>query len=232
MDGTPGAGAGPAADVVVYDFDGTLVEGDIGAAFVHHLLQGWRRALALPVAPLGLALMRFESTRTFGVGVFLRVATIGRDSPAVEALATRFADARALRRREREIGWLEADLSAGRRVVVATGAFETLARVMLRRLGLEGRVVLVASRLRPGAIGLGVARHCNGEAKLRALADDGYPAPYAKAVSDSWADAPLLRAAREAILVNASPASRATLQRVVGPRLIDADAPDTPRWMP
>jgi hypothetical protein len=30
----------PPAEVVVYDFDGTLVEGDIGAAFIHHLLQG------------------------------------------------------------------------------------------------------------------------------------------------------------------------------------------------
>ena len=212
-------------DVVVYDFDGTLVEGDVGAAFVHHLLRGWRRLLALPFAPLGLLLMRFEATRRHGVALFLKIATVGRDTAVVEAVATRFADARPLRRRERELAWLAEDLAAGRRVVVATGAFETLARVMLRRLGLEGRVVLVASRLRPGRLGLGVVRHCNGEAKLHALAEDGFPGPYAKAVSDAWADAPLLRAARVAVMVNASARSRDILRRTVGDRLIDADAP-------
>lgn len=218
------AGAG-AADVVVYDFDGTLVEGDIGAAFVHHLLSGWRRALVAPFAPLGFALMRPMATRRLGVTLFFRFASLGRSLATIDDLAARFAESRPLRRRERELGWLEADLAAGRRVVVATGAFETLAKVALRRLGLEGRVVLVASRLRAAALGVGVARHCNGDAKLQALASEGFPPPYAKAVSDSSADAPLLLAAREAVLVNASPGCRAILRRAVGERLVDGDPP-------
>lgn len=214
----------PARAVVVYDFDGTLVEGDIGAAFIRQLLRGWRRALALPVAPLGFALMRFDATRALGVALFFRIASLGRDLPTIDALAARFAGARPLRRRERELAWVEADLAAGKRIVVATGAFETLARVALRRLGLEHRVVLVASTLAPGRLGARLHRHCNGAAKLRALADDGFPPPYAKAVSDSWADAPLLAAAREAVMVNASPKSRTALRRAVGERLVDADA--------
>ena len=224
----PETDACPAADVVVYDFDGTLVEGDIGAAFVHHLLQGWRRWLALPVAPLGLLLMAAGPTRRAGVALFFRIASLGRPIAVIETLATTFSEARVLRRRERELTWLAADLAAGRRVVIATGAFEMLARVVLRRLGLEDRVVLVASRLRPGRIGLGVARHCNGEAKLRALTEDGFPPPYAKAVSDSWADAPLLAAARDAVLVNASAKSRRVVRRAVGDRLVDADATPPP----
>ena len=212
-----------ASDVVVYDFDGTLVEGDIGAAFIHHLLRGWRRGVAMPLATPGLALMRFERTRRLGVSMFLRVASLGRSYDDIHAAAERFAEARTIRRREREIGWLRADLAAGHRVVVATGAFEPLARVVLRGLGLEGSVTLVASRLADGPLGPRVLRHCNGEAKLRALAEDGFPPPYAKAVSDSWADAPLLRAAREAVMVNASPRSRDALRRAIGERLIDAD---------
>lgn len=211
-------------EVVVYDFDGTLVEGDIGAAFIHHLLRGWRRGVAMPVAAPGLALMRFERTRRLGVSLFLRIASLGRTHGGVHAAAERFAEARPLRRREREIAWLRADLAAGRRVVVATGAFEPLARVVLRRLGLDAGVTLVASRLADGPLGPRVLRHCNGEAKLRALAEEGFPPPYAKAVSDSWADAPLLRAAREAVMVNASPRSRVLLFRAVGERLVDADA--------
>jgi phosphatidylglycerophosphatase C len=215
----------PPAEIVVYDFDGTLVEGDIGAAFVHHLLQGWRRALALPFAPVGFALMAFGPTRRRGVSLFFRLGTLGRSADEVGALADAFAESRPLRRRERELGWLAHDLAAGHRVVIATGAFEGLARVAIRRLGLEGRVALVASRLTATPMGLRVSRHCNGEAKLRALEADGFPTPYAKAVSDSAADAPLLRAAARPILVNASAASRATLRRVIGPGLVDADAP-------
>jgi phosphatidylglycerophosphatase C len=220
--------SGDAADVVVYDFDGTLVEGDIGAAFVHHLLRGWRRWLVAPLAPFGYALMRPMATRRLGVALFFRVASLGRGMARIDAMAADFAGSRALRRRERELAWLEADLAAGRRVVVATGAFETLARVALRRLGLEGRVVLVASRLAPDALGIGVLRHCNGIAKVRALAADGFPPPYAKAVSDSSADAPLLAAAREAVMVNASARCRDALLRRIGPRLVDADAAPRP----
>lgn len=216
-----------AADVVVYDFDGTLVEGDIGAAFIHDLLRGWRRAVALPLAGPGFLLMRFDATRALGVALFFRIASLGRRLPALDTLAVRFAETRALRPRARELAWLEADLAAGRRVVVATGAFETLARVALDRLGLGGRVTLVASTLETGRLGTRVVRHCNGAAKLRALAEHGFPPPYAKAVSDSWADAPLLAAAREAVMVNASAKSREALRRAVGERLVDADASPT-----
>ncbi len=215
----------PPAEVVVYDFDGTLVEGDIGAAFVHHLLQGWRGVVALPIAPLGLALMQPMRTRRLGVDIFFRIASLGRNLAEIDALAKQFAEARPLRFRQRELNWLAEDLAAGHRVVIATGAFETLARVALRRLGLEDQVVLVASRLTSSALGARVERHCNGDSKVSALADAGFAPPYAKAVSDSWADAPLLCASREPVMVNASPKSRLLLRRLVGSRLIDADAP-------
>lgn len=103
----------PPAEVVVYDFDGTLVEGDIGAAFIHHLLRGSGSA--------------------------------------------------------------------------------------------------------------GVARHCTGEAKLRALVEEGFPPPYVRAISDAAIDLPLLRAAREAVLVNASARCRTIVRQALGARLVDAD---------
>lgn len=213
----------PPAEVVVYDFDGTLVEGDIGAAFIHHLLRGWRRALVLPFAPLGFALMRFEATRRAGVSLFLFFGALGRNVGTIEALAERFAETHPMRPRERELAWLRADVRDGHRVVVATGAFEPLARVALRRLGVYPGVTLVASRLRPRWGGAGVARHCTGEAKLRALADEGFPPPYVRAVSDAAIDLPLLRAAREAVLVNASARCRSIVRQALGARLVDAD---------
>jgi phosphoserine phosphatase len=114
----------PPAEIVVYDFDGTLVEGDIGAAFIHHLLQGWRRALVLPFAPLGFVLMRFEATRRAGVSIFLFFGALGRNVDTIESMAERFAETRPMRPRERELAWLRADVRDGHRVVVATGAFE------------------------------------------------------------------------------------------------------------
>ena len=213
----------PPAEVVVYDFDGTLVEGYIGAAFIHHLLRGWRRALVLPFAPLGFALMRFEATRRAGVSLFLFFGALGRNVGTIEALAERFAETHPMRPRERELAWLRADVRDGHRVVVATGAFEPLARVALRRLGVYPGVTLVASRLRPRWGGAGVARHCTGEAKLRALVEEGFPPPYVRAISDAAIDLPLLRAAREAVLVNASDRCRSKVRKAIGPRLVDAD---------
>ena len=213
----------PPAEVVVYDFDGTLVEGDIGAAFIHHLLRGWRRALVLPFAPLGFALMRFEATRRAGVSLFLFFGALGRNVGTIEALAERFAETHPMRPRERELAWLRADVRDGHRVVVATGAFEPLARVALRRLGVYPGVTLVASRLRPRWGGAGVARHCTGEAKLRALVEEGFPPPYVRAISDAAIDLPLLRAAREAVLVNASDRCRSKVRKAIGPRLVDSD---------
>ena len=216
------------SDVIVYDFDGTLVEGDIGAAFIHHLLRGWRRALVLPFAPLAFALMRFEATRRAGVSIFLFFGALGRRIDTIEAMAERFAETRPMRPRERELAWLRADVKAGHRVVVATGAFEPLARVALRRLGASPGVTLVASRLRPRWGGAGVARHCTGEAKLRALAEEGFPPPYVRAVSDAAIDLPLLRAADEAVLVNASARCRLIVRQALGTRLVDADLPVLP----
>jgi phosphatidylglycerophosphatase C len=210
-------------DVVVYDFDGTLVEGDIGAAFIHHLLQGWRRALVLPFAPLGFVLMRFEATRRAGVSLFLFFGALGRNVGTIEALAERFAETRPMRPRERELAWVRADVRDGHRVVVATGAFEPLARAALRRLGVYPGVTLVASRLRLRWGSAGVARHCTGEAKLRALAEEGFPPPYVRAVSDAAIDLPLLRAAHEAVLVNASARCRSIVRQALGARLVDAD---------
>ncbi len=211
------------SDVVVYDLDDTLVNGDMGAAFVRHLLLGWRGVLGLPLVPLGLALMLTLATRRFGVALFLRMASLGRSMAEMDALATRFAEARTLSLRDRERRWLENDLAAGQRVVIATGAFEVLAGVALRRMGLDGRVALVASRLQPGLMSVGVADYCHHEAKLQSLAAAGFSPPFAKAVSDSFADAPLLRESRLAIMVNASPRSRRLLQQAIGQRLIDAD---------
>lgn len=215
----------PPSDLVVYDFDGTLVEGDLGDAFVRHLLRGWRRILALPLAPIGLILMAGAGTRRAGVSLFLRLASVGRTPDEMDALARRFAKEHPLLRRERELRWLDADLAAGRTVVIATGAFAPLARVALHRLGIDDRVRLVASEIEPAWPGVRLRRHCNGPAKLKALAAEGFPPPYAKAVSDSWADAPLLAASHEAILVNASPQSRRAVRRAVGGRLVDADGP-------
>lgn len=212
-------------NVIVYDFDGTLVEGDIGAAFIRHLLKGWRRALLLPFAPLGFGLMRFEATRRAGVSVFLFFGALGRRVDGIEAMAEHFAETRPLRPRERELAWVRADVRDGHRVVVATGAFEPLARVALRRLGVYPGVTLVASRLQPRWGSAGVARHCTGEAKLRALAEEGFPPPYVRAVSDAAIDLPLLGAADEPVLVNASARCRRIVRLALGARLVDADLP-------
>lgn len=216
----------PQAETVVYDFDGTLVEGDIGAAFVKHLLRKRLRPWHLPGIMAGLLLMRHPRGKPRGVALFFRLATAGMTLAQVQAEAEAFAGHRALRPRSIELQWLRDDLAAGRRVVVATGALDWLAATVLQRLGLADQVTLVASRLHANHGDVQVQRHAFREGKLIALTDDGLPPPYTKAVSDSLEDLPLFQASRHRVLVNASQATRTALRAALG---ADFQEPDETR---
>lgn len=213
-------------DVIVYDFDGTLVEGDIGAAFIRHLLQGWRRALLLPFAPLGFALMRFEATRRAGVSIFLFFGALGRRIDLrSHGRALRRNAAHAPARTRTRVG------ARGRPRRASGGRGDGRVRAAgAGRAAATGRV----SRRHPGrlatAAALGQRRGgtpLHREAKLRALAG-GLSAPYVRAVSDAAIDLPLLLAAREAVLVNASDRCRSKVRQAIGSRLVDADLPALP----
>ena len=82
--------------------------------------------------------------------------------------------------------------------------------------GSASRFELVASRLKPGWFGLRSDVHCFGVRKPRELASHGYTPPWAVAYTDSAADAPMLREADDAVLVNGTPQTCRALERALG----------------
>lgn len=216
--------AAPAAEsaaLVVFDFDGTLVRGDCGHAFVRSLLwrQPWRMPFAFLVAPLGLPLLATANGRRLGVSMFLWIATLGTSRDRLRQRAANFAKDYRLSRIEPAWHALQTDLARGHRVVIATGALRWLAEDLLARLQLQGRVELVASELRPWLGGFVCRVQCNGRDKTRHLQQSGFAPPYLRAYSDTWSDRALLDLAQTPVLVNARADLLQKFRDRYGPRL-------------
>lgn len=205
---------------VVYDLDGTLVHGDVGHAFIKQLLTDtwYRMLLAAIVTPLLIPMMKTVRWRRLGISGFLWVASVGRAS-RIPGMASACAASYPMRVLPAATARLRADLERGETVVVATGALDLLAMALLARLDLPRQPILVASTIRPAFGGYVISRQCNGEAKVRALADDGYPTPFDCAYSDALIDWPLLAAARSPILVSDDANTIAAMRARIGAHL-------------
>lgn len=204
---------------VVFDMDGTLVEGDSGAELIRQLIgrQVWRRALSIAVAPIGFPLMAWMPTRRIGVSVFFWIATVRMSEQDLDNAVEEFMHTHRPRRIEPVIAALQSELDAGSRVVIATGAFQTLAERIVDRLQLRGQPSIVGSTVQRFAGGFISRIQANGDAKLRRLAECHVIAPFARAWSDSRSDLPLLSAAREAHWVTwRTQAPRKVMDRLPG----------------
>lgn len=206
---------------VVFDLDGTLVRGDCGDALIRALIaRHWlRRVGALLALPFGFPMMAFPPLRRRGVSLFLWLGTVGL---APEELARRideFLQHYPFRPLPYAVEALERELAAGHRVAIATGASRELAENLVQRLGVAGRVTLIASEMRPFAGGQVAAVQCNGKVKLTELERHDFAPPYLRAYSDSWTDHPLFGAARLAVAVRCPPRDLKRLEARFGERL-------------
>lgn len=207
--------------IVVFDLDGTLVRGDCGDALIRDLIgQHWlRRVGAALAAPIGFPMMAFGPTRRRGVSLFLWLGTVGLAPDELARRLDGFLRAYRFTPMPFAVAGGELAFERGHRVAVATGALRTLAENLLLRLGVAGRVTLVASEMQPFAGGQAVTVQCNGAIKLAQLERSGFPPPYLRAYSDSWTDHPLFAAARTPIAVRCPPRDLARLQARFGERL-------------
>lgn len=104
---------------------------------------------------------------------------------------------------------------AGDRVIIVTGCEETLVRAIFDAVGLHG-LELVASRLQDGRLGMRKAVHNIGSNKPMQLAAHGIGESWDLAYSDSSKDIPMLKRAREAVLVNADADTIQRVERALG----------------
>jgi phosphatidylglycerophosphatase C len=212
-DGLPG--------IVVFDLDGTLVLGDCGDALIRRLLgASWLRRLAALVAmPVCGPMMAFAPSRRRGVSAFLWLGTVGLAPAELTRRIDAFLRDYPFRPLPYAVAALEREIAAGHRVAVATGALRVLAEHLLQRLGVAGRVVLVASEMQAFAAGQVASVQCNGTVKLRELERAGFAPPYLRAYSDSWSDHPLFAASRTPIAVRCPERDLDRLRERFGERL-------------
>jgi phosphatidylglycerophosphatase C len=207
----------------VFDFDGTLIDGD---STTWWLLDLFRRSplrllVALSVLPLALPMVLAPSTRRRGASIFLWIATWGMDEVALQRSLARFAQRFAagelpIAWRGRGIATLEQHLAEGHRVAVATAAPALLVRPLLAAW--EARIILVGSTLSPFAGGWVCSRHCYAEEKCLVLSEIGYPSRWQCAYTDSYADRALLERAERGFVINPS---RRLLARVRADKLAE-----------
>lgn len=213
---------GEQAVIVVFDFDLTLTSWDTAARFFAWLLRRrpWKMVLGAPVALVISPLALFRRTRGVPIRCAAWLATFGHDHEPLRALArAHIAEINArygsfLRRDGRT--QIDAHLSQGHTVVVATGALEDLAREILVQEGLVN-VTVVGSSMRRWLGGMVVNQHCFGANKIPMLQERGFEPPWAIVYSDHEADLPLLRAGARQFLVNPKPRAVARLMAVLGP---------------
>jgi phosphatidylglycerophosphatase C len=208
------------AQLVVFDFDHTLYDGDSGGHLVMWLIKRawWRRVAAILALPLLLPLVAFLPTRRYGISGFLWIGTLGlHERNALDTLIDQYVASDETRIRQRllpkALAVLEAHRKAGDRVLVATGAPPELARAILDFVAHKDLPV-IGSLSRPFLGGLVTREHCHHENKMRMVRDAGY-GPIEVAYSDSAADLPLLLAARKPVVVNPKPGRVEMFRRVL-----------------
>lgn len=208
--------------VAIYDLDKTLVR---RATFTPFLAYAARRLAPgrLVFMPIWVLLMigyrvgLYDRTRLKTLGMRLMLGR--QELHALSAVGHQFADAHIAR-----AGWLEgviamveADRQAGTRIAIATAAFEFYAGAFAERLGIKE---VIATRWDGTSIPGG---NCYGEEKHRRVTEWLGEPPSETAmrfVSDSFADAPLLSEAEDAVFVTQSAGKRARAE-ALGWRVID-----------
>ncbi|HET6431169.1 haloacid dehalogenase-like hydrolase [Dyella sp.] len=201
---------------VLFDLDGVITVGDSFAGFMRERYAGLgRKLLLLPALPW-LALVRLFSWR-LAVRTLVHVGLLGVSERRYGELAQDFASRLVRRPRQFQrdaLLVLRRHQAQGDRVIVVTGSEHTLAQSLLSQLGLVG-VELVASRLKPGALGMRLAHHNVGAGKVLALAAYGVSA-WQRAYGDSLHDLQMLKAAAEPVLVNGTPKLCKRIEQALG----------------
>lgn len=217
MEQGPQAGA---PRVVLFDFDGVLFRGDAFNLFLRQRFRRapWRVLLALPLSPLLAVLACWRGGRLADGRLLVRCALFGVGEAHYQRLVKSFAAGlvRGARRFSRDaIRTLRDQLQSGARVVVVSGCEERLLRELLDGLGI-GQVEVEGTRLVRGWLGMRVKWHNLGAAKVARLAALGLQPQWDAAFSDAWTDLPLLRGAREPVLVNATPKLCKRVEKALG----------------
>jgi phosphatidylglycerophosphatase C len=214
--GDTGAEEG-ASRIVLFDFDGVLFQGDSFSMFMHQRYKQslWCKVLALLTMPWWLTCALFS--RWWAARALVHVALFGMGQKRYQELAEAYADQLVRRPRQFYRDGLQAlrkHVADGDQVFVVTGCEQVLAARLLSQLGLP-EVGVIGSQIKPGWSGMRVKVHNVGRRKVQSLTAQGIK-NWRVAYGDSMLDVPMLKLAREAVLVNGTPKLCKRVERAVG----------------
>ena len=205
------------AEVVVFDFDGTLVKRDSFLDFsvrycLRHPLRVLPVLVLLPVAGLFLAmgsLRRAASALLWGM-------TLGVSTRRF-ALELRQYSREVLPRYACEFIFSELSRHAaeGRRVVIATGSLPLVVRNLFRARQLRPLPIVGTRLVRKWGAFVAVT-HCTGQVKVRELEGRLGILHWSTVFTNSFADCALLTRARDITLVGPSRRTLLRTQQLVG----------------
>jgi phosphatidylglycerophosphatase C len=206
-------------DLVLFDFDGTLVRGDCVAGFLRQQLRRrpWRHLAALHLLPL-LPLLGHWRSAWLTASAFSWLLTVGRDDALLQAERAAYV-ARLGAEPERwliapAVQRLREHLVRGDEVVIVTGAEQGMAELLWCALAPDlGHLPIVGSSMRRVLGGYVAQRHNVGQRKLRSLEERGWLPPFAAAYSDSSSDLAMLAEAQRVVLVAPNAAQQRKIER-------------------
>jgi phosphatidylglycerophosphatase C len=206
--------------VVLFDFDGVLMRGDAFSRFVRSRLRHswWRSLIVLVLLPVLLPLYASHVLRIPIISLIVRISLLGVDTPHFERQIRDFARELVGKPRifiREGVSAMRRHRVEGDRVVIVTGCEERLVRAIFEEVGLPD-LEIIASRLREGRLGMVKDVHNFGAAKPGQIALRGISEPWDLAYSDSAYDIPMLKRARDAVLVNADAGTALRVRRALG----------------
>jgi len=190
-------------EVVVFDFDGTLVSRDsfLDFCFAYCWARPARLLLIVALLPVALLLLVTRSQGAAG-SVLLWAITVGCSTRSFVLALRRYAISTLTRYAFEEIfAELGRHLGEGRRVVIATGSVPTLVRALLSAREIV-RMPVAGTRLRRRWGGLITETHCTGEVKVHELRRRFGIGAWTVVYTNSFADRPLLNGAHDITLVH------------------------------
>jgi phosphatidylglycerophosphatase C len=202
-------------DVIVFDFDGTLVRRDsfLDFCFDYCRDRPLRWLLIGPLLPVAVLLLVARSQVAAG-SVLLFAMTAGC-SPRSFILALQRYATNTLPQYVFEpiLTELVRHVTAGRRVVIATGSVPILVRAFLKAQNI-GPLPVAGTALSRRCGGLIAETHCTGEMKVTELRRRFGIAQWTAVYTNSFADHPLLSQARAITLVHPSRRTLRLAQRL------------------
>jgi len=203
------------ADVVVFDFDGTLVSRDsfLDFAFGYCARRPARFLFVIALLPLALPLALHSRKRA--ASLLLWALTLGTSTRNFAAALSRYArDTLPSYANDAIFVELAEQIRAGNRVVIATGTMPLLVRSLLNARKLAA-IPIVGSRLRRSFGGLVAETHCIGSTKVRELQRRLGIRHWSTVYTDSFADRALLSRASSITLVSPSKRTLLRTQRLI-----------------